>query len=217
MPKMSFWLSAAALWALTVCVGFGAQTQARLMLANEATTPGSTVLAAVHLHMNKGWHTYWRNPGDAGAPTEIEWQLPEGVSAGEIQWPVPEKFLYGGLINYVYHDDAVLLVPLSFGNKVLAGPVEIKAQVSWFECEELCVQAAQQVQTTLQISQSAKPSANARLIEDAKTKLPRDGSFLQPTASWFEGPPNEAVRTLVLEWTTTNQWTVPDFFPFESK
>jgi len=113
---------------LMLCVapfrGYAAQTQARLILANEVATPGSTVLAGVHLHMNKGWHTYWRYGGDAGDPTKIEWQLPEGVSAGAILWPVPEKSENTELYTYVYHDDVVLLVPLSFGNKVAPGPLQ---------------------------------------------------------------------------------------------
>src|SRR2546426_1833304 len=68
-----------------------AHTQARLLLSAETARPGDTVLAGVHLHMDKGWHTYWRNSGGSGMPTTIDWQLPAGVAAGSIQWPVPEK------------------------------------------------------------------------------------------------------------------------------
>jgi len=52
-----------------------------------------TVLAGVELKLDEGWHTYWKNPGDAGSPTKIEWQLPTGISAGEIQWPLPHWIL----------------------------------------------------------------------------------------------------------------------------
>ena len=51
------------------------------------------VLAGVELKLDEGWHTYWKNPGDAGSPTKIEWQLPTGISAGEIQWPLPHRIL----------------------------------------------------------------------------------------------------------------------------
>src|SRR5438046_9554872 len=67
------------------------KTQARLILSAEAARPGETVTAGVLLKMPPGWHTYWRNSGDSGAPTKIDWQLPVGIKAGEIQWPVPEK------------------------------------------------------------------------------------------------------------------------------
>ena len=59
-----------------------ATTQARLVLPTDAVAPGQTVLAGVRLKMAPKWHTYWRNAGDAGAPTEIEWSLPAGITAG---------------------------------------------------------------------------------------------------------------------------------------
>lgn len=195
---------------------FAAQTQARLILGNQVATPGSTVLAGVHLHMNAGWHTYWRNPGDAGDATKIEWQLPEGVSAGDILWPVPEKYENAGLYGYVYHDDVTLLVPLSFGNKVPQGSVEIKAKVSWLECEKVCLPGSAAVQTALRIGSEPKASSEGRLLEEAQKRLPRDGSFLKARA-WWSGAAKDDTRTLVLEWTPTNTWAAPDFFAFESK
>ena len=49
--------------------------------------------------MDPGWHTYWRNGGESGGPTKIEWELPTGVSAEEAQWPVPEKYVAEGLVD----------------------------------------------------------------------------------------------------------------------
>src|SRR5439155_12113123 len=89
-----------------------AHTQARLVVAAATAQPGDTVLAGVHLHMEKGWHTYWRNSGQSGLPTTVSWQLPAGVSAGEIQWPVPRKLPEPEETTYVYESDVVLLVPL---------------------------------------------------------------------------------------------------------
>ncbi len=68
-----------------------AHTQAQLVLEADAARPGETVLAGVHLRMDKGWHTYWRNSGGSGMPTTIDWKLPKGVTAGAIQWPTPQK------------------------------------------------------------------------------------------------------------------------------
>src|SRR5688500_17123767 len=76
-----------------------AETKARLLLSADTASPGETIVAGVHLKMAPRWHTYWRNPGDAGAPTEIEWTLPKGITAGEIQWPVPEKVNFGELLT----------------------------------------------------------------------------------------------------------------------
>ena len=68
-----------------------AHTEARLVLAAETARPGESVMAAIHLHMVKDWHTYWRNSGQSGLPTTVDWQLPKGVTAGDLQWPVPKK------------------------------------------------------------------------------------------------------------------------------
>src|ERR1035438_5694770 len=61
-----------------------AHTQVRLILATDTARPGDTVLAGVDLKMELGWPTYWKNPGAAGYAPKIEWQLPPGVTAGEI-------------------------------------------------------------------------------------------------------------------------------------
>src|SRR5580765_5518487 len=79
----------------------GAHTKVELVLAVETAKPGDTVLAAVHLRMDQGWHTYWKNPGASGQETKIEWELPSGVTAGPIQWPAPEKMAEEDLTTYV--------------------------------------------------------------------------------------------------------------------
>src|ERR1051325_11086785 len=78
------------------------QTQARLVLSLDAARPGDTVFAGVHLRMAPLWHTYWRNGGDSGAATRIEWTLPAGVTAGEILWAGAEAVSYGGFAPAVY-------------------------------------------------------------------------------------------------------------------
>src|SRR3989442_12560600 len=81
---------AAPIAGLTCLFGFtadAAHTRATLLLSAATATPGDTITAAVRLQMDKGWHTYWKNGGDSGGPTTIAWELPPGVTAGEIQWP----------------------------------------------------------------------------------------------------------------------------------
>src|SRR5213083_1373041 len=95
------------------------------------------VLARVHLKMAPGWHTYWQNGGDSGAPTTIDWTLPKGVTAGAIQWPVPEKYVMEGETTFVYHDDVVLLVSITLAKDAPAGKLDLAAKVVWLECEKL--------------------------------------------------------------------------------
>src|SRR3974390_2373080 len=86
-----------------------AHTQARLILSADSARAGDTVLAGIQLRMDERWHTYWKNSGDSGMPTTIDWQLPAGVTAGEIQWPVPEKLAEKEFTTYIYKKKVLLL------------------------------------------------------------------------------------------------------------
>ncbi len=104
-----------------------AATQAELLLDKDAAQPGATILASVRLTMAPRWHTYWRNGGDVGLPTKIVWELPAGITAGEIQWPVPGKYFANTLTSYEYAKEAVLLVPLKLAANAPAGTHEVSA------------------------------------------------------------------------------------------
>ncbi len=147
-------------------------TQAKLILSADTAKPGDTILAGVDLKMEPGWHTYWKNPGEAGMATKIEWQLPPGVTAGEIQWPLPEKFPPVEVTTYGYSNEVVLLVPLTLASNLPAGPLDLKANVSWLECKEVCIPASQAVEATLNIGSETKTSADAATIESWKRKTP---------------------------------------------
>src|SRR5262245_36018017 len=104
-----------------------ASTQARLLLSHESARAGDTVMAGIQLTMRLGWHTYWRISGSSGDSTRMVWTLPNGVTAGESQWPLPEKLIADGGVGFVYHNETVLLVPLKLAADLPAGPLTIKA------------------------------------------------------------------------------------------
>lgn len=174
-----------------------AHTQAQLLLADASARPGDTVLAGVHLKMEPGWHTYWQNPGAAGMPTKIEWQLPPGVTAGDIQWPLPEKFPPEEVTTYGYENEVVLLVPLKLAADLKPGPLDLKAKISWLECKEQCIPAGATVQATLNIANETKPSSDAALLTSWQSKIPRSDSGLFLSASWEE-PAKDDMRPLII-------------------
>lgn len=191
-------------------------TQVRLVLPTDAVVPGQTVLAGVHLKMAPKWHTYWRNAGDAGAPTEIAWTLPPGITAGEIQWPLPEKVVFGDLLTYGYHDDVVLLVPLSIAPDAAPGPRELKAEVSWLECEVQCVKGDGEVAAKFTVGPGGKPTSEAPLIESWKGKLPGSGSEFSANAAWLAAADGDS-RTIQIEWTPRDAKASYDFYPYAGK
>jgi len=192
-----------------------AHTRATLILSAGAAKPGETIIAGVHLQMDPGWHTYWKNPGGSGKATEIKWQLPPGVTAGEIQWPLPQKLLAEDLTTYVHHHEVVLLVPLKLATDLKPGPVELKAKVSWLECEKPCVPGKAEVTAKLEIGGVTQASADASLIETWEKKLPRSAEGLNARASW-EKPANGDERPVILEWVASASVKDVDFFPYAS-
>ncbi len=190
-------------------------TTAELLLPADAARPGDTVLAGIRLVMEPGWHTYWKNSGDSGEPTKIEWLLPPGVTAGEIKWPTPERLEAEGQITFILHNEATLLVPLKLSADLKPGPLELKAEASWIECEEACVLGDATISAALTIGNESKPSANAPLIEAAQAILPRDGSALAVNAGWQEASTNNT-RNLLVEWPVTSAASNVDFLPYPS-
>src|SRR5476649_908750 len=76
------------------------KVHARLVAEDKAVAPGGGITVALEEKIAPGWHTYWKNPGDAGAPTDIQWTLPPGWKAGAIQWPRPKRLPVGPLMDY---------------------------------------------------------------------------------------------------------------------
>jgi DsbC/DsbD-like thiol-disulfide interchange protein len=188
------------------------RTKVRLVLSADSARAGETVIAAVELKMPPLWHTYWRNSGDSGIPTKIAWQLPEGISAGEIQWPIPEKFVEEGLTTYVYHDSVMLLVPLKLSENLLDGAKKIRATVSWLECEKLCFPGEAEAEANARIGSESKPSSSAALIQTWQNKLPLAGPSLAVRARW-DGSASAEARLLTIEWNATGKSESADFYP----
>ena len=95
-------------------------------------------MVGIKFKLEKNWHTYWENPGDAGEGASIEWNLPRGVKASPILWPGPERIPVDPLMTFGYNDEVVLLTKISTdGNLVF--PLNIKAQVGWFTCKDICI------------------------------------------------------------------------------
>ncbi len=81
--------------------------------APQGVQAGQPVWVGLQLTHQPEWHTYWRNPGDSGLPTQIELNLPAGITAGEVKWPLPHKLKAGNLTNYGYDKTVLLAVPLT--------------------------------------------------------------------------------------------------------
>jgi thiol:disulfide interchange protein DsbD len=190
-------------------------TKAQLLLSDVAARPGQTVWAGVRLEMGEGWHTYWRNPGEAGKSTTIEWVLPKGVTAGQVLWPAPEVHVSGGITTFVYHRETILLTPLNLTDQVPAGDFHVRAKINWLECKEVCVPGSAEVQARLTVSAAPGPSAHGPLLELWRRRIPLTNPKLEATATW-EGPADTNQRFLIIEGVCHDGFAPSDFLPYES-
>jgi thiol:disulfide interchange protein DsbD len=108
--------------------------------APEGVAPGQTVWVGLRLQHAKDWHTYWKNPGDSGLPTELNWQLPPGIEVGEVAWPTPKKFPLGPLANYGYDGTVLLPVALTVTSQwQSSAKLDIQLQANWLVCRTECL------------------------------------------------------------------------------
>lgn len=207
-----------AVWAWAAPSSEGAtKVRVSLLVSHEVAQPGDTVTLGLQMIMPPKVHTYWRNPGDAGLPASVEWELPEGLKVGATEWAVPEKLVISKLFAYSYETEVILLMPLAIPANTKPGAIDIKGKADWLECtEELCLPANGAVSARLTIGAQRKESAQAAAFQAARARLPKSDPVLAVKARW-EGPAKDESRALLIEWAPKSAPSNPDFFPFEAE
>lgn len=174
------------------------QVQARLFAETLGVQPGRPLVLAVQQRIAPGWHTYWKEPGEAGRPTTIGWQLPPGAVAGEIAWPTPVRFQQGPITSIGYANEVTLLTTVQVPDTLPAsGRFDVQATVDWLVCREVCV--PQQVQLSLSLPVLAtvpKPSADAGWIQTVRAALPGDDRSPGAAPGGSSGEPADATPGL---------------------
>lgn len=151
------------------------KVQARLIAETGEIAPGGTVAVALEEIIRPGWHTYWINPGDAGAPTELAWEMPAGWKAGAIEWPYPRHLPVGPLMDYGYEGTVWLLASVTAPADARPNDiVMLKAHGSWLVCKEICI--PEEGELALSLTVRAAPLAPYATVAEkfaaARAKLP---------------------------------------------
>ena len=143
--------------------------------------PGSSFWAGIRLKMDPKWHTYWRNPGDAGLATKIEWILPNGFKPGPIQWPIPQRFNDSGIISHGYQDEVILLSKIEVETSVNPNQnIQLQAKVNWLACKKICLPGGADLKLNMPV-RNEKPEIDSRwskAVSETRAKLP------QKTTDW---------------------------------
>jgi len=145
-------------------------------LISEASTvaPGQTFWVGLHLQHPSGTHTYWKFPGIVGLATRIDWSLPEGVKAGDIQWPAPQKVMMASYETQGYEGETLLMCPITLPASFREKTLVLNAKVSWMHCGKTCHPATDQpFFLTLPVADAMKANAtNQPLFEKFRARIP---------------------------------------------
>ena len=140
-----------------------------------ATGAAKTVWVGLQLAHKPEWHTYWKNSGDSGLPTALQWTLPAGVTAGDIAWPTPQKIRIGNLANYGYEGTVLLPVALTitpdFKPPLLGSDIEVKLKAAWLVCRKECI--PEEGEFALKIPLKGSTALNAQSFNAAFAAAPK--------------------------------------------
>ncbi len=136
------------------------QVRAELLAwAPDGVAPGKQVWVGLQIAHQPEWHTYWKNAGDSGLPTMLDWQLPGGITAGSIAWPTPKKIPIGTLANYGYENTVLLPVPLTVAPSFNASQLTVNLKAAWLVCRKECI--PQEGDFTLSLPAQGSTASNA--------------------------------------------------------
>jgi len=162
----------------------GASTQqAELDLITQfvRVSPGQELYLGIRVALEEDWHIYWKNPGDTGLPTHVDWVLPSTFVVGPMLWPTPSRFKLENFVNFGYGRTVIFPFQLKVAEHALPGQHPFSAKVSWLVCKDLCIPGEAELFMDLQVGDLAISTADASDIERALKEMPREAP-----EDWFD-------------------------------
>jgi len=184
---------------------------AELVSLGPAIAPGGQQVVGLVLTLEKHWHVYWVNAGDAGAPPKIAWTLPVGFTAELMQFPIPDRLPLGPLMDFGYEDEVAFPLTVTAPASAKTGPAHLDAQVNWLVCNEVCVPGKAHLGLDLNVEPGAPLPAQEALVGalgEALTLLPKPlppGGSVSITAD---------TKRFALTVIDGKRATDADFFPY---
>jgi thiol:disulfide interchange protein DsbD len=145
-----------------------------LVAERPTVQPGTPFRVGLYLVPDEHWHLYWRNPGDAGLPPTLRWDLPEGFRAGSIDFPAPIRIPSGPLAAYGYHGPALYPVTITPPADLQVGSlITLNLEADWLVCMEECLPGSATLSLTLPVSEQQPPPDQQSIFESALRRLPQ--------------------------------------------
>ncbi|MGB7267527.1 MAG: thioredoxin family protein [Terracidiphilus sp.] len=183
----------------------------QLMVLQQGLNRGQAAEAGLYFKLDPGWHVYWKNAGDAGEPPHAQWTLPEGITAGAMQFPAPKRLPLGPLMDYGYLNEVLFPLTLNVAGTAKPGPQMLHAKVDWLVCQSSCIPGRAELEISREVyehpvksSSSASDAAIFKRFIDELPKAPPPGYKIA-----FQ-PSRDALRLFV---ATGQNETHAAFFP----
>ena len=152
-----------------------------LITQHDPVELGQSSYLGIQISLEEDWHIYWKNPGDTGLPTQVEWFLPDGFVVSSILWPSPSQFKLENFVNFGYDQTVIFPFRFTVSNDVTPGIYAVSAKVSWLICKDLCIPGDAVLSADIEVATAGVMTAEAIPIERAIQTLPK-----QAADNWFE-------------------------------
>ncbi len=170
------------------------QIEVELISETTNVVPGDILWLAIRLDPIEHWHTYWKFGGDSGEATAAgEWQLPPGVTAGEIQWPTPEWTPFEGtdLVTFAYEREVFLPIPISVPADYAGNELSLSTKVDYQVCDVICIPGDAVFSLTLPVARSAQiDPAWETAFAETRASLPMTDHSLTARFNTHDGKVN---------------------------
>jgi thiol:disulfide interchange protein DsbD len=155
---------------------------------------GEAADAGLYFKIDPGWHVYWKNAGDAGEPPHIKWTLPEGITAGPLQFPAPKRLPLGPLMDFGYEDEVLFPFAMNVAQTAKPGAAVLHAKVDWLVCQASCIPGKAELEVSRDVNEhpgkAVSLTSDAVLFKRLSGRLPKPlpaevKAVFQPTKEGF--------------------------------
>ena len=177
------------------------RSEVRLVSDVASIRPGQPFTVGIHVTLDEGWRTPWKNAGDVGNGLIATWKLPSGFAVDSFAYPIPERIPGLRVASYGYHDEVVFLATITPPVNIETGrAVQISLTADFVVCGHTCIPANAERSLELPVRDAPPATSNdAALIRRYADRLPvkhaqwttqaarTDGGFVlgvAPPADW---------------------------------
>lgn len=187
----------------------GPHVRGELIASVASIAPGDRFTVVFRQEIDPGWHTYWLNPGDSGAPPDISWSAQPGISVGEFAYPWPERIAYGPLMNFGYHDEVLLPFTVAVDETYSGSEVSLTGNGRVLVCADICIPEKITLELQIPIGATVADDAGVAVFAKAQAKLPVPLSI----AGSYSVSGEDITLTIGLPFVEANRISSLEYFP----